>query len=120
MAKFQFVLFIHAHQPVGNFDDVIERAYAQSYLPFVQVLARHPSIRVGLHYTGSLLEWIERAHPEYFDLLRTLVQRGQVELAGGGFYEPILVAIPPEDRHEQITRLAGYIEKHFGARPRGA
>jgi len=120
VAKFQFVLLIHAHQPVGNFDDVIERAYAQSYLPFVQVLARHPSIRMGLHYTGSLLEWIERAHPEYFDLLRTLVQRGQVEIAGGGFYEPILVAIPPEDRHEQITRLADYIEKHFGARPRGA
>ena len=120
MAKFQFVLLIHAHQPVGNFDDVIERAYAQSYLPFVQVLARHPSIRMGLHYTGSLLEWIERAHPDHFDLLRTLVQRGQVEIVGGGFYEPILIAIPPEDRHEQITRLADYIEKHFGARPRGA
>jgi hypothetical protein len=120
VAKFQFVLLIHAHQPVGNFDDVIERAYAQSYLPFVQVLARHPSIRLGLHYTGSLLEWIERAHPEYFDLLRTLVQRGQVEIAGGGFYEPILIAIPPHDRHEQITRLADYIERHFGARPRGA
>ena len=120
MAKFQFVLLIHAHQPVGNFDDVIERAYAQSYLPFAQVLARHPSIRVGLHFTGSLLEWIERAHPEYLDLLRALVQRGQVEIAGGGFYEPILIAIPPEDRHEQITRLADYIEKHFGTRPRGA
>jgi hypothetical protein len=119
VAKFQLVLLIHAHQPVGNFDDVIQRAYAQSYLPFVQVLARHPSIRMGLHYTGSLLEWIERGHPEYFDLLRTLVQRGQVELAGGGFYEPILIAIPPEDRHEQITRLADYIEKHFGTRPRG-
>jgi hypothetical protein len=120
VTKFQLVLLIHAHQPVGNFDDVIERAYAQSYLPFVQVLARHPSIHMGLHFTGSLLEWIERAHPEYFDLLRALVQRGQVEIAGGGFYEPILVAIPPEDRHEQITRLAEYIEKHFGARPRGA
>ncbi len=120
MAKFQFALLIHAHQPVGNFDDVIERAYVQSYLPFVQVLARHPSIRMGLHFTGSLLEWIERVYPEYFDLLRTLVQRRQVELAGGGFYEPILIAIPPEDRHEQITRLADYIEQHFGVRPRGA
>jgi 4-alpha-glucanotransferase len=120
VAKFQLVLLIHAHQPVGNFDDVIERAYAQSYLPFVQVLARHPSIHMGLHYTGSLLEWMERAHPEYFDLLRTLVKRGQVEIAGGGFYEPILIAIPPEDRHEQITRLGDYIEKHLGARPRGA
>jgi 4-alpha-glucanotransferase len=120
VAKFQLVLLIHAHQPVGNFDDVIERAYAQSYLPFVQVLARHPSIRMGLHYTGSLLEWIERVHPEYFDLLRTLVQRGQVEIAGGGFYEPILIAIPPEDRHDQITRLSRYVEYHFGERPRGA
>ena len=118
--KFQLVLLIHAHQPVGNFDEVMERAYVQSYSPFVEVLARHPGIRVGLHFTGSLLEWIERAHPEYFAQLRALVKRGQVEMVGGGFYEPILVAIPPQDRHEQITRLADYIEKHFGKRPRGA
>ncbi|MGA7854984.1 MAG: alpha-amylase/4-alpha-glucanotransferase domain-containing protein [Candidatus Acidiferrales bacterium] len=118
--KFQLVLLIHAHQPVGNFDDVMERAYAQSYAPFVEVLARHPAVRVGLHFTGSLLEWIERAHPQYFAELRALVKRGQVEMVGGGFYEPILVVIPPQDRHEQITRLADYIEKHFGKRPRGA
>ncbi|MGA8223064.1 MAG: alpha-amylase/4-alpha-glucanotransferase domain-containing protein [Candidatus Acidiferrales bacterium] len=120
MSKFQLVLVIHAHQPVGNFDDVLERAYKQSYLPFVDVLTRHPAIRLGLHYSGSLLEWLERAHPEYFDLLRGLVKRGQVEIVGGGFYEPILVTIPPEDRQEQIVRLADYIEKHFEARPRGA
>jgi alpha-amylase len=118
--KFELVLLIHAHQPVGNFDDVLERAYASSYLPFLEVLARHPSIRLGLHYSGPLLEWIERAHPEYFDRLRALVQRGQVEIAGGGFYEPILATIPPDDRREQIVRLADYAEKHFGARPRGA
>ena len=120
MAKFQLALLIHAHQPVGNFDDVMERAYQQSYLPFVQVLERHPLIRMGLHYSGVLLEWLERAHPEYFAQLRGLVKRGQVEIVGGGFYEPILVVIPPEDRLEQITRLADYIEKHFGRRPKGA
>ena len=84
------------------------------------MLARHPSIRVGLHYSGPLLEWIERAHPEYFERLRTLASRRQVEIVGGGFYEPILVAIPPEDRHEQIQRLAAYVEHHFKSRPRGA
>ena len=120
MRKFELVLLIHAHQPVGNFDDVFERAYSTSYSPFVEVLARHPTIRVGLHYTGPLLEWIETAHPEYFDRLRTLVANGQVEMVGGGFYEPILVTIPPEDRHLQITRLADYIETHFKVRPRGA
>ncbi len=118
--KFELVLLIHAHQPVGNFDDVLERAYRTSYLPFIEVLARHRHVRIGLHYSGPLLEWIERAHPEYFDRLRSLVRSGQVELVGGGFYEPIFIAIPPDDRREQITRLAEYIEKHFGARPRGA
>lgn len=120
MPKFQLVLLIHAHQPVGNFEDVFERAYALSYLPFVEVLERHPSIRLGLHYTGSLLEWLERAHHDYFDRLRALVARGQVEIVGGGFFEPILIAIPSEDRLEQITRLAEYIERHLGAKPRGA
>jgi alpha-amylase len=105
---------------VGNFDDVFERSYASSYLPFIEVLERHPAIRVGLHYSGPLLEWIERAHPEYFERLSALVKTGQVEMVGGGFYEPVLIAIPPQDRLEQITRLADYIEKHFSARPRGA
>jgi 4-alpha-glucanotransferase len=118
--KFQFVLLMHAHQPVGNFDDVIERAYQQSYLPFIDVLSRHPSIRLGLHFTGSLLDFLERSHPEYFERLRGLVKSGQIEMVGGGYYEPILIAIPPEDRHEQIIRLADYVERHFGDRPRGA
>ena len=120
MARFHLVLLIHAHQPVGNFDDVVEGAYAHSYLPFVELLGKHPSVCMGLHYSGSLLEWIERAHPEYFDLLRALVARRQVEMVGGGFYEPILISIPHEDRLEQIARLADYLEKHFGHRPRGA
>ncbi len=120
MPKFQLVLLIHAHQPVGNFDDVFERSYASSYLPFIEALDRHPAIHMGLHYSGPLLEWIERAHPEYFERLAALVKSRQVEMVGGGFYEPVLIAIPPQDRLEQITRLADYIEKHFSARPRGA
>jgi alpha-amylase len=120
VSKFQLVLLIHAHQPVGNFDDVFERSYASSYRPFIEVLERHPAIRLGLHYSGPLLEWIEQAHPEYFERLAALAKSGQVEMVGGGFYEPVLIAIPPQDRLEQIARLADYIEKHFSARPRGA
>jgi alpha-amylase/alpha-mannosidase (GH57 family) len=118
--KFHLVLVIHAHQPVGNFEEVFERSYNSCYRPFLDVLDRHPRIRLGLHFSGPLLQWLERAHPEYFDHLRELCRRGQVEVIGGGFYEPILIAIPPRDRLEQIKRLADYIEKHFGAPPRGA
>lgn len=120
MSKFHLILLIHSHQPVGNFDDVFESAYQDSYLPFVELLRKHPFIRAGLHYSGPLLEWFERHHPEFSDLLRELIQREQIELIGGGFYEPILISIPPEDRHEQIRRLGDYLDKHFGRRPSGA
>ncbi|MGA2483780.1 MAG: alpha-amylase/4-alpha-glucanotransferase domain-containing protein [Candidatus Acidiferrales bacterium] len=117
---FHLVLLIHAHQPLGNFDDVIESAYQRAYLPFIELLGRHPAVRVGLHYSGSLLQWIEQHHPEYFSLLRELGTGNQIELVGGGYYEPILISIPPEDQQAQLTRMAGYIEQHFGDRPEGA
>jgi alpha-amylase len=98
----------------------MERTYKRSYLPFVECVARHPRVRLGLHYTGSLLEWLAEKHPEYIERVRVMVARGQVEIAGGGFYEPILIAIPHEDRIEQIRRLSHFIEEHFATRPLGA
>ena len=118
--KFHLALLIHAHQPCGNFEHVLEKAYDTSYLPFIEHLEEHPKVHLGLHYSGPLLTWIEKNRPEYFMRLRKLVQSGQVEFVGGGFYEPILVSIPPEDQREQITRLADYLEKHFGRAPSGA
>ncbi len=120
MSKFNLVLLIHAHQPVGNFDDVMERTYERSYLPFVECVARHPRVRLGLHYTGSLLEWLAEKHPEYLQTIGALAASGQVEVVGGGFYEPILVTIPLEDQIEQIRRLSNFIEDRFGKRPGGA
>ena len=120
MPKFHLVLVIHSHQPAGNFDGVFEQIYQRSYRPFVESIARHPAIRMGLHYSGPLLEWCEQHHPEFLDLLRQLVANGQVELVGGGFYEPILVSISPADQAEQIARLRKYLTEKFGAPPAGA
>jgi alpha-amylase len=119
VATFHLSLLIHAHQPVGNFDSVFELVYQQSYLPFVEQLQRHPGVRLGLHYSGSLLEWLEQRHPEFLDLLRQLVARRQVEMVGGGYYEPILISIPPQDQAEQLRRMRDYLARHFGEAPTG-
>jgi 4-alpha-glucanotransferase len=118
--KVTLALLIHSHQPVGNFDHVIEEAYQKSYRPFAETLEAHPKVRMSLHYSGVLLEWLEKRHPEFFSLLKRLVERGQAELVGGGFYEPILPSIPDADKHAQLTMLADYLKHHFGIRPRGA
>lgn len=112
-------LAIHNHQPVGNFPHVFEAAYTQSYRPMLEALERHPHIRLALHYTGPLLDWLEGAHPEFFPMLRGLVDRGQVELMTGGYYEPILAIIPDRDRQGQIRKMTVYLQRRFGARPAG-
>ena len=117
---FHVVLIVHAHQPSGNFEHVLEECFEHCYDAFLSLIEKHPAIRLALHYSGPLLLWIEKNHPDYFERLRKLVASGQVELMGGGFYEPILISIPEPDRVEQTIRLADYIEKHFGKRPTGA
>ncbi len=120
MGKVSLALVIHSHQPVGNFDHVIEESYQKSYSPFLQVLEAHPAIRLSLHYSGILLEWLEGRHPEFLERLRQLVGRGQIELMGGGFFEPILPAIPDRDKGAQIEWLRDYLRQHFGVTPKGA
>ena len=80
MPKVSLVLLIHAHQPIGNFDEVIEHTYGRSYLPFLDCLEQHPRVRMGLHYSGSLLEWLAARHPEFLDRIAALAARGQVEV----------------------------------------
>lgn len=117
--RIRLVLALHDHQPIGNFDGVFEAAYRDSYAPFLDVLERYPEIPISLHTSGSLLEWIVDKHPEYIDRVRMLTDRGQVEIIGGPFYEPILAAIPRRDRVGQITAYSRYLEQLFGTSVRG-
>ncbi len=114
-----FIFCIHNHQPEGNFDSVFSSAAADAYLPFLELLAKYPAVRVSMHFTGILLEWLERNRPAIFDLLKQRVAAGQVELLSGGFHEPVLPAIPDDDKIGQIGKLTSYIDKKFNVRPRG-
>lgn len=112
-------LLFHSHQPVGNFPWVFQQVYEESYLPMLEALERHPDIRLALHYTGSLLDWLEDAHPEFIRRVAALVGRNQVEIVSGGYYEPILSIIPDRDKIAQIHRLSERIERDFAAKPTG-
>lgn len=115
----RLVLLLHNHQPVGNFDGVFEAAYQDSYRPFLDVLEQYPDIPVSLHTSGSLLDWIAEKHPEYIDRVRGFVERGQIEIIGGPYYEPILACIPRRDRTGQILAYSQHLERTFGTAVRG-
>ncbi|MCZ7585719.1 MAG: hypothetical protein M5R36_21645 [Deltaproteobacteria bacterium] len=114
-----FCMVLHIHQPVGNFGHVFERAFARSYEPFLSALEEHEKIRLSLHVSGPLLDWIADHHPEYIGRLRRLVNAGRIEMLGGGYYEPILTAIPERDADGQLPLMAAELERRFGVRPTG-
>ena len=118
--KLYLSLVFHNHQPVGNFDFVFEEAYARAYEPLLDALERHPGVRVTLHYSGPLRDWLAEHHPELLSRVRTLVGRRQIEPLGGGYYEPVLVALPDADKIGQLLKLNESVMQDFGVRPRGA
>lgn len=105
MKKVQFIFGIHNHQPVGNFDNVFHHACDHSYLPFLQVLEKFPDISMAFHFSGSLIEWLEANREDVLDLFKKLVDRGNIEVIGGGYYEPILAMIPEADQVGQIQKM---------------
>lgn len=113
------LLCLHQHQPVGNFPSVLQEAADRAYLPFLKTLALFPAIRVTLHYSGFLLRWLLANRPDVSSLLGELVSRGQVEILGGGIYEPVMALLRERDRRGQILDLAELVGRTFGKRPRG-
>ena len=120
MSKIKLIFGTTNSQPYGNHEYLLEKAYQESYKPFLSILYKHPKIKTVLHYSGFLLSWFEDKHPEFIMLLKDLVKRKQVELLGGGYYDPVLSLIPVADRLGQVEALTTHIRKTFGKRPRGA
>jgi len=114
------LLGVHAHQPVGNFESVLDDAHIRCYGPFLRVLYQYPAFRFAIHISGWLLEYMLEKYPEDMALLKEMVAREQAELFGAGFTEPVLASIPTRDRVGQITKLSHYLNKKFDETPQGA
>ncbi len=119
MKTVRFVMALHNHQPVGNFDDVFDRACRVSYHPFLDTIEPFPWMKFVLHYSGPLWEWAE-AHD------RRLIQRvvegaraGRFELLAGGLGEPILTMLPTADAVDQIRLVRRHLKKKYEVPTRG-
>jgi hypothetical protein len=115
----RLALYIHNHQPVGNFDHVFDYAYTHSYKPLLESLLRHPAVKFGIHNSGPLCEWIEKNRPEYFEMLKTAVSSGQAEIITSAYSEPILSLIPRRDLVDQIRYFTDYLSKKLNCQPKG-
>lgn len=85
----------------------------------MEVLEAHPKVGVDFHFSGILLDWLDKNRPEYLDRVAALVGRGQCGLLAGAYYEPILPPIPRHDQIGQVVALRKRLKERFGVEPKG-
>ena len=104
---------------MGNFDHVFEQHVQDVYRPFLERLREREFLPIALHMSGPLLEWLEAHDGAYLDQIGRLAADGRVELLSSGFYEPVLAALPRQDRLEQLAWMREAIQRRFGVEPTG-
>ena len=119
MSRLSLIFGTHNHLPLGQDPEETERIYQASFKPLLASLYGFPDFPAVLHYSGLLLEWLEDHHPEFITLLGEMVRRGQVEVLGGGYYDPILPMIPTNDKLGQLEKMTTHLRVRFETRPRG-
>ncbi|SLM19654.1 putative 4-alpha-glucanotransferase [uncultured spirochete] len=120
MQSFRVVIGMYNNLPYNASNALYEQEYQGAWRPFLSGLYKFLSIKSIIHFSGAIFSWLEKNHPEYMYLLTEMVRRGQIELLGGGFYNPIASLISTQDMTGQIEALSAFIRKTFGKRPSGA
>ena len=96
-----------------------EEIYEKSVKKLVGLLYSNPRICASISFSGIMLDWYEKKHPEVMDVLKDLTNRKQVEIIGGGYYDPLFPLLLPVDRLGQIELFQSQLRKTLGKRPRG-
>jgi len=97
-----------------------ENQYQHIFKPLISALYTLPELPFTVYLSGTLIDWMERQHEEFFMILDEMVARKQIDILGGGYYAPFFPLVPPVDRVGQIELLTTVLRKYFGKRPRGA
>jgi len=120
MQNFKVVFGMYSSLPFNASSAFFEELYQGAWRPFLSSLYKFPSLRSILYFSGTIFPWLEEHHPEYMYLLTEMARKGQIELLGGGLYNPIASLVSTQDLTAQIENLSTLIRKTAGKRPSGA
>lgn len=113
----EWINILHLYQPANLEPAKVVEATQQSYERIVRALEQHPEVKMTLNIAGCLVKrWDEEFH--YDDLIsriRTLVERGQIELLGSAAYHALLPLVSIEEAEAQIIDQSEILRKYFGA-----
>jgi alpha-amylase len=120
MSKVKLIFGTSNTVPSGETEILFEDVYQKAFKPFLTAIYNNPEMKPTLFYAGPLLEWLEKKHPEFHTVLAEMMSRKNIEILGGGYWDPMLPLVPAPDRVGQIEVMTTYLRKKFGKRSRGS
>ncbi len=100
-------------------EELLRSRVDQVVEPLLAALAAVPSVRCGLHLSGTLLHWMGVKRAPVLQRLRDAVGEGRIEPIGGGYFDPILAAIPEHDVSGQLRLASNQLDRSVGRKPGG-
>jgi len=108
----------------GNLNNrrIIQKVAQKSYIPttklLIELLHRHPEMRVSFSFSGVALEQLSQYAPEVIDLFKQLVDTGRVEILGETYYHSLAFFHSPSEFERQVAKHRETVRKMFGVWPR--
>jgi hypothetical protein len=114
--------FLHIYQPPTQKPYWVKRVTEESYRKIIAELIRAPHAKLTLNISAVLVELLDaNGCGDVIDGLRTLLERGQIELTGSAKFHPLLPKLPKDEVIRQIELNNTTLRKYFGDlyKPRG-
>lgn len=114
--------FLHFYQPPTQKPFWVKKITQESYRPILRGMLDHPHARTTMNISSILVElWEQNGAADVIDLVRELLQRGQIELTGSAKFHPLLPRLPDEEIIRQVELNTATLHHYFGDhyRPRG-
>lgn len=101
---------------------IIEKVARKSYVPatrlILELLRRHPEMRVSYSFSGIALEQLERYAPEALDLFKQVVDTGRAEILGETYYHSLAFFYSRPEFERQVAKHRDMVRRLFGVWPR--
>ena len=111
----KLALLLHFYQPHNQQSDILNRIVNESYLPITRGLLARPHARLTVNISGALLELLtQNGYTEVIGNLKTLLDRGQIEITGSAKYHAFLPLLPESEIDRQIVLNNESNSKYLG------
>lgn len=109
------------HFDEGHNRDVIRRVADNCYLPtnamLLNLIAKHPEIKVAFSISGSALDQFKEYAPEVLESFHALALTSSVEFLAETDHHSLACLVPGDEFEIQVLDQVAKLHEHFGVRP---